>query len=290
MVLLLAFFSTLGCGTTAQRGAMEQLLVSDAVDQAVAKIDFAPLSGRKVFLNAEYLKTVKTHGYVNADYVISTLRNQILAAGCYLQDKIEDAEIVIEPRVGSLGTDEYNITYGLPRSETAASVASLASNSPVGLPALPELALSKSEYRQGFAKLSVFAYRREDQTAVWQSGVAKSTSTSRDTWVFGAGPIQRGTVYDGTRFAGARMKARLTGQPIDNGVPKDLSYRQAKIFDPNFDPSTRLATLPEELVEPGASELEAAAEPSQTPNESPETDQRPAPEVTPEPSQRLIPR
>ncbi len=256
-----------GCGTTAQRGAMEQLLVSDAVDQAVSKIDFSPLTDQKVFIDINYIKTVKPIGFVNSEYVISTLRHRVVAAGCLLQEKIEDAEIILEPRVGSLGTDEYNITYGIPRSDTASSLASLAANSPVSLPAIPEIAISKSEYRQGFAKLSVFAYRKENQTAVWQSGVAKSTSTSRDTWVFGAGPIQRGTVYEGTRFAGSKLKSKLTGKPLDKSPAIDPSYRTAKLFDPILieAEAVRLAQADQATLE---SEASSQAKPLQpvTPN------------------------
>lgn len=225
----LLFFG--GCGTTAQRGAMDQLLVSDAVDQAIARIDFSPLKSRKVYLNTEYIKNVKQLGFVNSEYVISALRHRVITSGCLLQEKQEDAEIILEPRVGTLGSDEYNITYGLPRSETASSLATLASSSPVSLPVLPELALSKSEYRQGVAKVNVFAYRRDDQTAVWQSGVARSTSTSRDLWILGAGPIQSGTVYDGTRFAGSRVKRVMSRwEKQEEPMPIDPSYRTARVF------------------------------------------------------------
>jgi len=218
---------SLGCGTTAQRAAMEQLLVSDAVDIAVGQIDFSPLSGRAVYLDPEYVRTVRPLGFVNSDYIISSLRHQILASGCLLMDKKEDAEIVIEPRVGSLGTDEYNIVYGLPRSDAAAMVGA-ASGTGIALPAVPEIAVSKSEFRQGMAKLTVFAYRTEDQAAVWQSGVAKSTTTSRDTWVFGAGPFQRGSIYEEGETRGWRRMINLWS--TDEVKEIDSNYLHANVF------------------------------------------------------------
>lgn len=244
MVLLLGT----GCGTTAQRGAMEQLLVSDAVDQAIARIDFTPLAGQTVYLKSDYIRNVKQLGFVNAEYVISALRHRVITSGCLLKDNMDEADIILEPRVGTLGSDEYNITYGLPRSDAASSIATLASNSPISIPALPELAISKSEYRQGVAKVNVFAYRRDDQSAVWQSGVAKSTSTSRDIWILGAGPIQRGTVYDGTQFAGSRLKRLVGATPKADSSAIDQSYRTAKVFEglTRFDTEgTRLASEPE---------------------------------------------
>ncbi|MCA9246652.1 MAG: hypothetical protein KDA42_06035, partial [Planctomycetales bacterium] len=53
-----------GCGTTRQNSATEQLLLSDAVDRSVARIDFAPLTGKKVYLDTQYVQPVKQGGFV----------------------------------------------------------------------------------------------------------------------------------------------------------------------------------------------------------------------------------
>src|SRR5690348_1502436 len=48
-----------GCGTTrmtdTQRTATEQLLISNAIDQSVSRIDVSALAGKRVFLDAQYL-------------------------------------------------------------------------------------------------------------------------------------------------------------------------------------------------------------------------------------------
>ncbi|MDP1560618.1 MAG: hypothetical protein Q8M16_04410 [Pirellulaceae bacterium] len=235
-VLLMGMLLTatnVGCGTTAQRAAMEQLLVSDAIDQAVGQIDFSPLEGRDVYLDAEYIRTVRPLGFVNADYVLSSLRHQILAAGCQLKDRRDDAEIIIEPRVGSLGTDDYNIVYGLPRSEAAAMLGA-ASNTGIALPLIPELAVGKSEYRQGFAKINVFAYRATDRSAVWQSGVARSTATSRDTWVMGIGPFQKGSIYRDKKMGGFNRLANVWSAA--SGPPSIPPYLLAQTYPENASP------------------------------------------------------
>jgi hypothetical protein len=234
LVMASGWLMAAGCGTTAQRAAMEQLLVSDAVDQAVGQIDFSPLAGRDVFLDPEYVRTVRPLGFVNSDYVLSTLRHQIVASGCRLKDRREDAEIIIEPRVGSLGTDDYNIVYGLPRSE-ASAIAGAAMNTGISFPAVPEIAVGKSEYRQGFAKLTVFAYRTDDREVVWQSGVAKSTATSRDTWVMGAGPFQKGTIYRDKKLGGYSRLANAwgPGSPVTATPP----YLVARDYPNNLAPA-----------------------------------------------------
>jgi hypothetical protein len=71
----------LGCGINKSRLATEQLVVSDAVDKTVASIDFSPLSGRKVFFDTQYLDGVNLGPNGNIKYVVSSLRQQMLAEG-----------------------------------------------------------------------------------------------------------------------------------------------------------------------------------------------------------------
>ena len=113
-VLVFSWLHT-GCGTTTQRLATEQLLISEAVDSAISRIDFRALSGRKVYLDTTYLGQVKSVGFVNSHYIISSLRQQLTAARCLLQEDREAADIIVEARVGALGTDGHEVTYGVPQ-------------------------------------------------------------------------------------------------------------------------------------------------------------------------------
>ncbi len=193
-----------GCGTTKTRSASDQLLMSDAVDRTVAQIDFSVFSDQKVYFDATYVKTLKGFGFVNADYVISSLRQQIVAAGCLIQDDEKDADFVLEARVGTLGTDGHNVTYGIPASTGLTDAASLLPSVP-RIPMIPEISIARKEDYKGAAKIGVFAYHRETKRRIWQSGIAMATSSANDAWVLGAGPIQYGTIYDETRFAGDRI-------------------------------------------------------------------------------------
>ena len=201
--LPLCLVALVGCGTTTTRTATEQLLMSDAVDQAISQIDFQSLRGQKVFLDTLYLHSVKGVGFVNSEYIISSLRQQLTASSCLIQDTRESADIIVEPRVGALGTDGHEVVYGIPQAGSLTSAASMFSNSP--LPALPELSFGKSNAQSGIAKVIVFAYDRESRTPIWQSGIAKAESTSSNTWYLGAGPFQKGTIYEGMRFAGQKL-------------------------------------------------------------------------------------
>lgn len=245
--LLVLLISATGCGTTKSFTATEQLLMSDAVDSTISKMDFRALSGHKVFLDTQYVVgagkiipgVAMPVNLVNSDYIISGLRQQLTAAGCMLVDTKELAEIVCEARCGALGTDGNSMIYGLPASNFLSTASSVIPGSPP-LPAIPEISVAKRELKSAAAKVSVFAYDRETREPLWQSGIAQAGSSARDTWILGIGPLQYGSIYNGTRFAGKRLRSsstvaddsRIAGQ--SNGIDHRGNYLFAnKIFSKN---------------------------------------------------------
>jgi hypothetical protein len=191
------------------RLATEQLVVSDAVDRAVAAIDFSPLSGHKVHFDTKYLAGVKLTPTGNVEYVISSLRQQMAAYDCRLMDKPEEADFIVEARVGVLSNDGHEVTYGVPGT-AAFTTASVFLASPIPAPAMPELSLGRRNHQQGTAKIGVFAYDRETREPVWQSGIAKGSTRAKDMWVLGLGPFEsRGPV---------RSRRGLFSQPERGGV------------------------------------------------------------------------
>lgn len=207
MILLTAALT--GCGTTQQRTGTEQLLLSDSVDRAIDQIDFAPLAGRKVYLDTTYLKAIKGTLFVNADYIVSGLRQKLTVSGCQIQDKRDSADYIVEARVGALGTDGLEITYGIPASNAVSAAASLVSSVPA-MPTIPEISFGKRNASLSTSKIVAYAYHRETGTAVWQSGTAVAKSDAKHSWVLGAGPLQYGSIYDETSFAGLKIKSSNT--------------------------------------------------------------------------------
>lgn len=219
-VLVGALAASSGCGTTrttnTARSATEQLLISDAVDRAVVQVDFTPLAGQTVYIDESRLGDV-----VDKSYLASTLRQHMLASGCVLKDKREDAEFIVEPRAGAVGTDNHDLLFGLPAVNVPQTTATAM------LPAaIPEIPIAKKRYQRGVAKLAVFAYRRDTGEPVWQSGLVANESTAKDIWLFGAGPFNRGTIYDGTRLAGAPL-----AKDCDEEGEQDSPQRIAGVHD-----------------------------------------------------------
>jgi hypothetical protein len=188
------------------RTATEQLLVSDAIDRTVAAIDFSPLAGETVFFDDAKLGEV-----TDKAYLLSSLRQHLLASGCVLKANHDEATYVVEARAGAIGTDSYDVLFGVPALQMPQVPVAPA------LPAaIPEIPLAKRREQRGVAKVAVFAYRRDTGEPVWQSGMAKDESNAKNVWVFGAGPFRRGTIYGEPETRENRRKQR--GQAPSDGV------------------------------------------------------------------------
>ncbi len=217
-----------GCGTTrmtdTQRTATEQLLVSNAVDQAVTQFDFRNLAGKPVFFDAQYLD-----GVVDRGYLVSSIRQHLLASGCLLQEERVKADYVVEARSGGVGTNRSSLLVGVPQM----NVPTFAPGQPSFIPEIP---LAKKTDQEGIAKVAVFAYNRKTGQPAWQSGVVQCASNAKDTWVLGAGPFQQGTIRKGTEFAGGPLPIPAFGGN-DDGT-ETLVATKVRVTDPAVWPDT----------------------------------------------------
>ncbi len=232
-----------GCGTTkwsdTKRTATEQLLISDAMDRAVSRLDLCALAGKKVYLDGTPLKHV-----TDSAYLVSSLRQHMLAGGCRVMDKREQADYIAEVRAGAVGTDRHELLFGVPATEVPAGI-------PVpGVPSsIPELPLAKKTEQRAVTKIAVFAYNRKTGRPIWQSGIVPVESTAKDIWILGAGPFQRGTIYGGTKFAGDELAIPLIipGKKDDDSVAvADEAYFA--------EPEQQEEQLAEQNTTPGASD------------------------------------
>ena len=228
-----------GCGTTAARQATDQMLASDAVDHAVSHIDFAPLAGQKVFFDTKYIDQPpgvhNSIGVVNSAYIVSALRQHMLAAGVMLADKADNADIVVEARVGILGADRHDLTYGLPASG-ASNVASTAATAMTSLPIMiPEVSLARKVDQTAAAKIACYAYARDTRERIWQSGTSLAKSSSKDTWILGAGPFQKSSVQNGVRFAGGSLSPfgkSLEAEAVNSEFEDSMVFKRGHKVEP----------------------------------------------------------
>jgi len=229
--------SLTGCGTTQQATATDQLVASDAVDRSIAQIDFTPLTGQKVFLDSSYIQNPKSPvgiQFVNPEYVVSSIRQQMMAAGLDLMETRDTADYIVEARLGVLGGDSHELIYGVPSGAGIGPAASTAVAATTGiplLPSIPELAFAKRKDHLAAVKVAAFAYHRETHQRAWQSGIAIGKSSAHDYWFLGAGPFQRGDVHKGVQLAGNPVSLPLVSSDQPNSEGPISAYRQQMIFE-----------------------------------------------------------
>jgi hypothetical protein len=204
LVLALAGVLTTGCGTVrttgTARSGTEELLLTNAWDSALQKVDFRPLTGVPV-----YLDTTNINAAVDQGWIVSSLRQAMLQQGVLLRSKPEQAQWIVEARVGAYGTDEYNLLIGIPQTTIPATV----TGAPQGT--IPEIPLAKRSQQQAIAKLALFAYDRASGQLVWNSGTVIDTADAKDVYVAGLGPIQSGSIRGGTEFVGIKLPLTSEG-------------------------------------------------------------------------------
>jgi hypothetical protein len=264
-MLSLSVVQFVGCGTTRStdtgRTATEQLLISNAIDRAVQTVEFGSLRGQSVYLDDSRLGEV-----VDRNYLVSTLRQHLLASGCSLRDKKEDAEFVVEARAGAIGTDRNDLLFGVP----SMNVPQILPGQPTPA-AIPEIPIAKRRDQRGVAKIAVFAYHRPTGTPVWQSGLAHRESSSNDVWILGAGPFQRGTIYEGTAFAGQSLgnSQEAVDRLAESGPAVALGDQRV------FTPPARFAAS----SQPAAGAKSTVGEPAEVNPHSPTTESSVVPAV-----------
>jgi hypothetical protein len=206
-----------GCGTTRMsdtpRTATEMLLVSQAADNAIAQVDFSPLTGKTVFLDSNGISDKEL---VDKGYLVSLVRQQLLGFGALIQDTKDRAEYVVDLRVGGLSTDRHSMLVGTPAVQLPTVLPGLPTN-------IPEIAFLKKNDQRGVAKVGIFAYNRITGRALWQSGNIQAESRAKDTWFLGAGPFSRGSIRKHTELAGEPLPS-FGGRPQEHQGPLGEQY------------------------------------------------------------------
>lgn len=175
------------------RTGTEQLLLTNAWDSALKKIDLRPLTGVPVYLDTQYVNAI------DQGYVISSLRQALLTQGVLLRQKPEQAQWIVEARVGAYGTNSHNVLFGISQTSIPPTVTGM----PTGT--IPELPVIKRSNQEGIAKLALFAYDRASGQIVWKSGSSYSKSNAKDVYLGGFGPFQSGSIRKGTEINGLKI-------------------------------------------------------------------------------------
>lgn len=210
-LLLLGVIVISGCSTSATsntaRTAREQLLISNAVDHSLAKVNFSSLAGAKVFIEEKYMDAA-----VDKPYVLGSLRHHVLRAGASIVGKAEDADVVMEARSGGIGTDMSEKYLGIPEIALP------------GMLTLPEIRFAENKAQQGYAKIGLVVLDAKSKTMLGQGGVTTARSDDNNWYVMGVGPFQNGTIQSEIDYA-TQMPAGMNQRVISGNVAFGRSSR-----------------------------------------------------------------
>lgn len=163
---------------------MEQLLISNAIDQTLDKTALPPVNGRKVFVDSQFLDSV------DKGYIIGSLRQRLLASGASLVDAKEGSDLTVEIVSGGVGTDNVESYLGMPGLAIP------------GMPIeLPEVRVYEKSSQFGTAKLGLVAYATETGNMVYDGGRSLARADDSRWSVMGLGPFQEGSVRDEVNMA-----------------------------------------------------------------------------------------
>lgn len=183
-IALFAILCAAGCSTMKEsftpRTGVEQLLISSATDRALDQVDFGNVARAKVFVETKYLDCT------DKNYIVVALHQRLLAQGCHLVDKPEEADVILEVASGAVGTDGNELYVGVPAIP-------LPPPSPIQL---PQVSLFKRTRSIGTAKLTVVAYDAKTREPVINSGYALARADHRTLNVLGTGGFASGSVHD----------------------------------------------------------------------------------------------
>lgn len=146
-VLMLVGAVLTGCGSRAisntPRTAIEQMLLSGAVDRALEKLDLPEMKGETVHVDFSNLKAY------DAEYIKVATRARFAELGAVLVEKPEDAEFTAEVASGGLGIEYKSGMVGLPALPV-----------PQASIPMPELAAYRTVEQTGIMKLLIFIHRQ----------------------------------------------------------------------------------------------------------------------------------
>lgn len=132
-----------------QRTATEQLLISTAVDRAIAQVNLSIPAGTKVFVESEQLDGA------DGKYAAGEMKASLLRNGANLVNARGKADAVVEVRAGALSIDDKQTLVGIDTFDAPIPFAGQSAK-------IPQIALYKNRVRQGVAKIAAFGYSTAD--------------------------------------------------------------------------------------------------------------------------------
>jgi hypothetical protein len=213
LVALSLTFIVAGCASSitsnTARTAKEQMLLSNAVEKSLSKVDFSPLTGQQVYVEEKYLECV------DKPFVVGSIRHQVMRSGGRLVAAADAADVVMELRSGGVGTDTSEAFLGTPEIALP------------GILTIPEIRLAERKTQYGYAKLGLVLYDAKNLEVLGNGGMSLAQSDDNNWFFFGAGPFQNGSIKQDVAMAQQPRRGKSNG-PIPTMVAFDTRNQQSE--------------------------------------------------------------
>ena len=149
--------------TTSETTATQQLLMTTAVDRALAQFSEQAervLGGKKVNIDVEHVEEEKK------PYATSALRNLITSKRATVAGPEEKGDVTLEVRSGAVGIMDHDFGFGLPSLPLPIPNTTLSS-------IIPSLYLFRRDKQEGWAKFNLW---------VLDNGTGEYIAQSKDLW------------------------------------------------------------------------------------------------------------
>ncbi|MDD3154850.1 MAG: hypothetical protein PHS41_08275 [Victivallaceae bacterium] len=154
LIVLIAAGCTSPRTTNTARSAVEQMLLTEAIERGIRAVNFNKYRGKKVFLEYDYLAP-----QVDKPYIQGYLELHLARHGVLVTRKADQSELTLQVICGVLATDFDKVLFGTPTL-------------PIPLPytdltfAIPEIPLYEKITRQGFGRFSFNMVKTADRAPV----------------------------------------------------------------------------------------------------------------------------
>lgn len=163
--------------TEPAESATEQLLITAAIDDAVAKINLPLPVSTRVYVDTSYFDGLgRDRTVLFPKYAMGAIREKLLRGGALITADRQTADMIVELRTGGQSVDHNSLFIGIP----SISIPLPPTFYPV---TTPELALFKRDRQTGVAKLAIVAYRRDSGAYSGASGLSFGASNHTETTI-----------------------------------------------------------------------------------------------------------
>jgi hypothetical protein len=176
LLATLLLLGAIGCSTTdrisSPRSAWEQILSTEAIDRAMAQIEWPELPGRTVFVSLG-APDEGISSPTDREYLKRVVQVALADRGALIVTEYDQAELTLVVLVGAMGLDIGGRFLGL----TGTSGGFI----PITIPELP---LYKKTRRQGFTKTEIALVDHKNGAVIHRSGPVQGSAFRTTTIYF----------------------------------------------------------------------------------------------------------